>query len=139
MLVVTASAKTARWAAEPISTGPGGQLLAFVVSPEGVPVITDLERAKQDPELAVLSVMAHGHGDVETAVKIALSAASATAELDEDTRVLYFDLLEAALSDAARKAFAMLPAGYEFQGPTFKKGKLEGEREGKRSWPPRLC
>ncbi len=47
LLVVTASAKTARWAAEPISTGPGGQLLAFVVSPEGVPVITDLDRAGQ--------------------------------------------------------------------------------------------
>jgi hypothetical protein len=69
--VVTASAKTARWAAEPISTGPGGQLLPFVISPDGVPVITDPERAKQDPELAVLSVMAHGHGNVETAVKIA--------------------------------------------------------------------
>jgi hypothetical protein len=24
----------------------------------------------------------------------------------------------------------MLPEGYEFQGPTFMKGKLEGEREG---------
>jgi hypothetical protein len=79
----------------------------------------------------VLSVMAHGHGDVETAVKIALSAASATAALDEDTRVLYFDLIETALSDAARKGFAMLPESYEFQGPTFKKGKLEGERAGR--------
>jgi hypothetical protein len=96
-----------------------------------VPIITDPERAKRDPELAVLSVMAHGHGDVETAVKIALSAASATAELEEDTRVLYFDLIESALSDAARKAFAMLPTGYEFQGPTFKKGKIEGKAEGK--------
>lgn len=77
----------------------------------------------------MLSVMAHGQGDVEIAVKIALSASSATAELEEDTRVLYFDLIEAALSDAARKAFAMLPSGYEFQGPTFKKGKLEGKAE----------
>jgi hypothetical protein len=130
LLVVTASRKTARWAAEPITTGPGGQLQPLVLGPDGVPVVTDPERARQDPELAVLSVMAHGHGDVETAVKIALSAASATAELDEDTRVLYFDLIEAALSDAARKAFAMLPQGYEFQGPTFKKGKLEGKLEG---------
>jgi hypothetical protein len=131
LLVVTASGKTARWASEPIVTGPGGQLLPLVVGPDGVPIITDPERAKQDPELAVLSVMAHGHGDVEIAVKIALSAASATVELEEDTRVLYFDLIEAALSDAARKAFAMLPPGYEFQGPTFTKGKLEGKAEGK--------
>jgi hypothetical protein len=131
LLVITASAKTARWASKPINTGPGGQLLPFVVSPDGVPVITDPELAKRDPELAVLSVMAHGHGDVETAVKIALSAASSTAGLEADTRVLYFDLIEAALGDAARKAFAMLPKSYEFQGPTFKKGKLEGERAGK--------
>jgi predicted transposase YdaD len=131
LLVVTASGKTARWASEPIVTGPGGQLLPLVVGPEGVPVITDPERAKQDPELAVLSVMAHGHGDVETAVKIALSAATATAQLDEDTRVLYSDLIEAALSEAARKAFAMLPQGYEFQGPTYKKAMAEGRREGK--------
>jgi len=61
------------------------QLQPLVLGPDGVPIITDPERAKQDPEL---SVMAHGHSDVETAVIVALSAASATAELDEDTRVL---------------------------------------------------
>jgi hypothetical protein len=95
-----------------------------VLGPDGIPVVTDLERAKRDPELAVLSVMAHGQGDVETAIRIAITAVTAAAELDEDTRVIYFDLI-AALSDAARKAFAMLPQGYEFQGPTFKKGKAE--------------
>jgi hypothetical protein len=131
LLVVTASNRMARWASEPIVTGPGGQLQPLVVGPEGVPVITDPERARQDPELAVLSVMAHGQGDVDTAVQIALSAASATVELEPDTRVLYFDLIEAALSDAARKAFAMLPQSYEFQGPTFERGKLEGKAEGK--------
>lgn len=48
------------------------------------------------------------------------------------TRACYnFDLIEAALSEAARKTFAMLPQNYEFQGPTFKKGKLEGRLEGR--------
>ena len=75
--------------------------------------------------------MAHGRGDVETAVQIALSALVASAPLDEDTRVLYFDLIEAALSEAARKAFEMLPQNYEFQGPTYKKAKLEGRLEGR--------
>lgn len=130
VLVVTASESTAKWARKPIALGPGAQLVPLVVAPKGVPVITDPERARQDPELAVLSVMAHGHGDVETAVQIALSAAAGAAPLDEDTRVLYFDLIEAALSEAARKAFEMLPQNYEFQGPTFKKGKLEGQLEG---------
>src|SRR5690606_6655796 len=125
LLVVTASDKTAQWAQEPIALGPGAQLVPLAVAPAGVPIITDPERAKLDP--AVLSVMAHGRGDVETAVKIALSAAQGTAALDEDTRVLYFDLIEAALGEAARKAFEMLPQNYEFQGPTFKKGELKGQ------------
>jgi len=130
LLVVAASGRTARWAAEPIATGPGGQLVPLVLGPDGVPLITDSERARQAPELAVLSVMAHGQGNVETAVRIAATAAEAAAGLDEDIRVLYLDLIEAALSEAARKAFAMLPQSYEFQGPSFKKGKLEGHLEG---------
>lgn len=125
-MVVTASDNTAKWAQEPIALGPGAQLVPLVVAPAGVPIVTDPERAKLDPELAVLSVMAHGHGNAETAAQIALSAAAGSAPLDEDTRVLYFDLIEAALSEAARKAFEMLPQNYEFQGPTFKKGQFEG-------------
>jgi len=88
LLVVTASDKIAEWAREPIVLGPGGELIPLVVGPLGVPVIADPDRAKQDPELAVLSVMAHGRGDVETAVQIALSALAASVPLDEDTRVL---------------------------------------------------
>lgn len=130
LLVITASDKTAEWAREPIVLGPDGKLVPLVVGPQGVPIITDPERARQDPELAVLSVMAHGRGDVETAVQIALSALAGSEPLDEDTRVLYFDLIETALSEAARKAFEMLPQNYEFQGPTYKKAKLEGQLEG---------
>src|SRR5690606_19193794 len=121
LLVITASQKTAEWAREPIALGPGAELEPLVVGPQGVPVVTDPERAKRDPELAVLSVMAHGLGDVETAVQIARGAVAAAAPLDEDTRVLYLDLIEAALGEAARKAFQMLPDNYEFQGPTMKK------------------
>lgn len=133
LLVITPSAKLAKWAQARIDMGPGCHFLPLVVAPEGVPVITDPDQAKKDPELAVLSVMAHGRKHVRTAVQIALSAASACAPLDEDTRVLYFDLIEAALSEAARKAFEMLPQNYQFQGPTYNKGKLEGKLEGERA------
>jgi hypothetical protein len=50
--------------------------------------------------------------------------------LDEDSRTLYCDLIEVALGEAARKALAMLPATYQFQGPSYLKGKLEGIAEG---------
>lgn len=131
LLVVTASNSTARWASKPISLGPGSCVVPLVIGPAGVPVVTDLERAKRAPELAVLSVLAHGRSDVPTAIRLATNAVEASASLDEETRVLYFDLIESALSEAARKALAMLPQDYKFRGPTYKKGKLEGKLEGK--------
>lgn len=130
VLVVTPSSSTARWAAKPIVLGPGGQWAPLVLGPEGVPVVTDAEKARRFPELAVLSVMAHGHGDVQTAVNIAQVAAAAAVDLDSDNQALYFDLIEAALGEAARKAFEMLPETYQFQGPTYLRGHAEGEAKG---------
>jgi hypothetical protein len=50
--------------------------------------------------------------------------------LDLDTQALYLDIIEAALGDAARKAFAMLPESYQFTGPSYLRGKAEGEAHG---------
>lgn len=129
--MVTASDKVAEWARTPISLGPGAEIAPLVLGPGAVPIVTDAELAARDPELAVLSVMAHGQGDVETAVNIALTAMHAASSLEDDPRVLYFDLIESALSEAARKAFSMLPHNYQFQGPSYIKGKTEGKLEGK--------
>lgn len=129
VFVIAPGLEVARWAAEPIRMGFNSAVFPLVVGPGGIPVITDPKRAIQAPELAVLSVMAHGKGDVETAVKVALAAAACIGTVPEDPRtgVLYSDLIEAALSEAARKAFFMLPQGYEFQGQTaresFQKGR----------------
>lgn len=130
VFVIAPSMEVARWAAEPIRMGFSSTVFPLVVGPGGIPVITDPERAIQAPELAVLSAMAHGQGDVETAVKVALAAAAGIGTVPEDRVVLYSDLIEAALSEAARKAFFMLPQGYEFQGQTaresFQKGIAQG-------------
>ena len=130
LLVVTADSRTARWASEPIDLGPGGNFCPLVLGPDGVPVVTDPQKAQQFPELAVMSVMAHGRGDVQTAVKLASLAAQAaqsTETLDSDTQALYLDLIETALGEAARKAFAMLPETYQFTGPSYLKGEARGE------------
>jgi hypothetical protein len=133
LLVVTADNRTARWASEPIDLGPGGNFCPLVLGPDGVPVVTDPQKAQQFPELAVMSVMAHGRGDVQTAVKLASLAAQAaqsTEFLDSDTQALYLDLIETALGEAARKAFAMLPETYQFTGPSYLKGEAVGEARG---------
>jgi len=41
--------------------------------------------------------------------------------------MIYLDLIETALGAAARKAFAMLPETYQFTGPSYLRGKAEGE------------
>jgi len=134
VLVIAPTIDVARWAAEPIAIGFNSVVAPLVVGPGGVPIVTDVERATRAPELAVLSVMAHGQGDVDTAVKVALAAAAGVTTLPEDQVVLYSDLIVAALSEAARKAFLMLPEGYEFQSPigreSFRKGIEQGLSKG---------
>ncbi|HET9954212.1 MAG TPA: hypothetical protein VFQ61_06900, partial [Polyangiaceae bacterium] len=76
LVVVTPDAATARWASQTVELGAGFSWAPLVIGPEGVPIITDAERARREPELAVLSVMAHGKGDTQTAVSIALAAAA---------------------------------------------------------------
>lgn len=131
LLVYAVSREVAAWAAKPIHLGPNGDFVPLVVGPSGIPVVTQPERARREPELAVMSAMAHGEGNAETAVEIALCAHAALGSLAEDTRALYWDLIEKALSAAARKALAMLPANYQFSGPTYKNGKRAGKREGR--------
>ena len=92
-----------------------------------IPVVTDVERAAREPEFAVLSLMAHGRDDTETAVSIALAAGHAVQLLSEDQQVLYLALIESALSDAAKKAFEMHPQAGKlmssWQRGSFEKGR----------------
>lgn len=136
VLVVTSDSAVARWANRPIAIGPGATLHPWVVGPDAVPLVTNPQTAAISPELAVLSVLAHGHDEVDVAVKVALAAMSAVTHLgDRDRFVLYSDLILAALSDAARKALQMIPEGYQFQSPiireSIEKGLVQGRAEGR--------
>jgi hypothetical protein len=62
--------------------------------PEGIPAVTDEKLARQFPELAVLSAMAHGDADVATAVALAEIAAAAALGSESDKRALNLDLIE---------------------------------------------
>jgi hypothetical protein len=130
VLVVTPSTDVARWAAEPIPCGPGFRVQPLVLGPEAVPIVIDADEARAAPEFAVLSAMAHGQDRVETAVRVAMAAATAAHELDRERWLLYFQMIRAALSEAARKAFQMLPQGAQFFDESlrqsFDKGRAEG-------------
>src|SRR4051794_12027086 len=103
LIVVTPNPAVARWADQPIELG-NGIFGPCVIGPQGIPKVTDREQAMREPQLAVLSVVAHGGGDVDTAVSIGRAVVAALPSLPEEQRVLYSTLIEKALSEAARKA-----------------------------------
>jgi flagellar biosynthesis/type III secretory pathway protein FliH len=88
----------------------------------------------REPQLAVLSVLAHGRGEVETAVAIGRAAINAVLSLPEEQRMLYSLLIEKALSDTARKALEMEPHIEKFFSEAHRRsyadGKAKGEAEG---------
>ena len=89
VLVVTAQESVARWAASPIELGAGNWFTPLVIGPSGVPEVIDVARATAEPELAVLSAMAHGQGaDTDKALQIAVAAMTVSLGLDPDRSVL---------------------------------------------------
>lgn len=133
LIAVTPDPAVAQWAGQTIDLGDG-TFRPRVVGPGGIPQITDRDRALREPQLAVLSAVAHGSGDVDTAVSIGLAAVNAVMALPAEQRLLYSALIEQALSEAARKAMAMDSQVERFfsdaQRQSFDRGKAEGEAEG---------
>lgn len=141
LMAVTPDETTARWAARGVDLGDGNMFRALVLGPSSVPIVTDEDLARADPELAVLSAMAHGRDtDTKRSARIAAAAQLAARDLDEERSTLYYDLVQMALSEAARRALKdMAIANYQFQSEFARRyfaagqaeGKIEGKSEGK--------
>jgi hypothetical protein len=127
----------ARWARKAIELGGGNRFVPWVLGLSGVPEITDPERAKEDPELAVLSAMAHARDpDLAKSARIALLAQMVSLGLDAERSTLYCDLVLHSLPEAARRALQAMDASkYEYQSEFarryFGQGKAAGVAEGK--------
>jgi hypothetical protein len=135
VLVITLDPQVARWARQAIDLGDGNLFRPRVMGPDQIPKVMDADVARRDPQLAVLSTAAHGKGDPDTAVRIALAAIDAISALPEDQRRVYSDLIEASLSEAARKVLMMLPQNQPFYSElgrrSYERGVGEGKAEGK--------
>lgn len=115
--------RVARWAEEPILIGCTNVFVPRVLGPENVPEITDEASAVREPELTMLSAMAHGRDpDVTKVVRIAAIARGVSAKLDADRSKLYFDLVLNSLSEAALTVLrqTMNLAEYECQSELAK-------------------
>jgi hypothetical protein len=117
LLVIAADDAVARWAARTVNIGGLHNFAPYVLGPSCVPEVLDEAEARENPELAVLSAMAHGRdASPERAAEIALIAQKATADLDADRKTIYFDLILDSLGEAARKALGNMKAEeYEFK------------------------
>jgi hypothetical protein len=137
LLVIAADEGVARWACKAVELGGGNRFVPCVLGPSGVPEITDEKRAIDDPELAVLSAMAHGRDpNTAKAAHIALLAQMVSLGLDAERSTLYCDLILHSLPEAARRALQTMDTSkYEYQSEFarryFGQGKAAGKAEGR--------
>ncbi|MFN3201556.1 MAG: hypothetical protein ACE366_24350 [Bradymonadia bacterium] len=141
VLVITPYSNVAQWARQTIDLGGGNTFTPTVFGPEEIPAINNLEWAQDNPEMAILSVIAHGRGPHAEAV--APAAALALQSLDSDKITLYTDLVLARLNAAGKEAFSHMfrdidLSTYEWQSEEFRtliaesraKAMAEGEVKG---------
>jgi hypothetical protein len=132
LLVVTGDTTVAAWAAKPIETGhPRFALTPLVMGPGAVPVVVDEAEATRAPELAVLSLLVHGHAP--EALDIARAALAGARGLDEERAALYVDLVFASVGEAARRVLEALMANgtYQYQSEFAKRYVAQGRDEGR--------
>ncbi|AKT42186.1 hypothetical protein [Chondromyces crocatus] len=130
LLVVTTDPTIARWSARPIRVGvPGWTLTPFVIGPEAIPVITKRQDARGNPEIAVLSAMAHGRSP--EGLSIGLAAIGAIAKVPPERQRLYIDVVLSSLNQAARRSLeAKMKNGYVYQSNFARSYVAQGRREG---------
>jgi hypothetical protein len=135
LLVLCPDEATARACEAPIHLGHRGWVLEpLVLSPARLPAVTDLEKARELPELAVLSTPAHADGPhAEAVIQSFCAAIGAVARDDADIGALYHDYVELRLSIAARKLLeeTMKLDKYQWQGEFALRHIAEGEAKGK--------
>ncbi|MEZ4362963.1 MAG: Yae1 family protein [Kofleriaceae bacterium] len=126
LLVVALDPHVARWARREIPTGhPGFILRPLVISGADVPRVVDAALAQRNPELGVLSVLAHRSADVAAAAVAGIRA------LPEDLFRLYFDVILTALPEPARHTLEAQMEGYEYQSDFARKYFNQGQQEGR--------
>ena len=133
LLVVAADEATARWAGRTLAIDDLNRFTPYVLGPSGVPEVTDEVEARKNPELAVLSAMAHGRDvDAQRAAEIALVAQKASDLLDSDRSKIYCDLIMSSLCEAARLALNQMDARtYEYQSDFARHYIAEGRAAGR--------
>jgi hypothetical protein len=133
LVIVALTPAVARWCAQPIALDRQGSVVRpLVLGPKDIPRIVDIEAARAQPELAVLSALVHARS--EEAPEIATAALIACRTLDSEHVSQYADMVEARLDPVARRAVEKLMEiqGYRPQMPHNRKHFDAGEKKGRK-------
>jgi hypothetical protein len=111
----------------------------WVVGPSNTPIITEIQEALENVELAVLSAIGHGQSaNISLAKRIVSAAIVASAGIDPERSRLYFDLMLISISPNILEAIGattMNSLGFEYQSTFARRyygqGKAEGKAEGR--------
>jgi hypothetical protein len=131
LVVVTADAKTATWARQPIEMRVLGRLsqatYPLVLAPDNIPVIHDAERVSQDVMMAVLSALTHRHEPQVGGILKALAAALDGVELDTAMFLAAFTEVGLGDSPAAQTWRALMTTmAYPYQSRLRQQWRDEG-------------
>lgn len=129
LLVLCPSDKTAARCRRPIPVAPGFTLTPIVIGPSDVPIVTDAQLATDNPELAILSALAHADAPERDAILTTL----ADNIVDAPNGDLYIDLVMAVLPQAARQFLEnLMTAGtYKYKSDFARRYFEQGEAEGR--------
>lgn len=131
IVVLTLDEATARWCAEPIATdASGSRVCPVVIGPSRVPTVTDVERARRHPEVALLGVLANRSGPA--AYTLSRTLLLALDDVDEVRARWYADIVLGFVDEAVRRALEaeMNPEKYEFRSEFMRRIVAEGEARG---------
>ncbi|MGI5470633.1 hypothetical protein [Streptomyces sp. CA-132043] len=133
LLVVCTDVRTAKWAVGPFPIGMPGRpnlhVSPFVLSPENVPMITDVARAAADLPMAVYSALTHSTGPRIGEILEALAGAMKQATND-DALTVYADLITNGLSGTpAAELWRELMGTQLFDLPNSRSWVAEGFRD----------
>lgn len=135
LVVFAPDPEVARWCAQPFALTRAVSFAPTVVGPEAVPRVADLQVARGDPELALVSSLAHGRSDGGFAV--VASALAAAHGVDGERGAHYADIIMATQGEVARRAMEILMATgnveyrSDFARHYFGKGQDAGREAGR--------
>lgn len=141
LVVLTTDAATARWCARPIVLDQGPSMLCpLVIGPGAVPVVVG-DTARKNPDLAVLSLLAHRDEAAAVETGRALLIACRDDIVDGDKARQYADTVLCYLNEAARRALEaeMNLENYQlrsefmrnFEAQATERGLEQGREEGR--------